>query len=141
MLGAMQDAQSFIARLDATVAILDVVTGRAEFDQVVENETGELLSMLDLVSVRGQDAATFIKAVKAAKLPPATEETVISRVVQLLSTPHKIPPASSGSGPLAGRGGAHNVGVVYQVFTSIVEYIPEKVWRHCAATRCGISII
>ena len=60
MLGAMQDAKSFIARLDATVAILDVVSGRAEFDQVVENETGELLSMLDFVSVRGQDAATII---------------------------------------------------------------------------------
>ena len=48
MLGAMHDAQSFIARLDATVAILDVVTGRAEFDQVVDNETGELFSTLDL---------------------------------------------------------------------------------------------
>ena len=37
MLGAMQDAQSFLARLDATSAILGVVAGKAEVDKVVEN--------------------------------------------------------------------------------------------------------
>ena len=141
MRGAMQDAQAFLARLDATTSIVTVVAGGPEFDKVVENETRELLLAIDNVPVSGHNAATIIKAVKSAKLPPNTEETVIARIVQLLSTPRPFPPASHASGQPSIRGGPHNIGISYQDFTSIINYIPQKVWRFCHDSRNGLPIL
>ena len=118
-----------------------LLAGRPEFDKVVENETRELLLVIDNVPVSGHNAATIIKAVKSAKLPPNTEETVIARIVQLLSTPRPFPPASHASGQPSMRGGPHNVGISYQDFTSIINYIPQKVWRFCHDSRNGLPIL
>ena len=78
---------------------------------------------------------------KSAKLPPNTEETVIARIVQLLSTPRPFPPASHASGQPSIRGGPHNIGISYQDFTSIINYIPQKVWRFCHDSRNGLPIL
>ena len=66
MLGAMEDAKTFLARLDATKAILDVVAGRNEYDKVVENETSALLSILEHIVVSERDAASIIHGVKVS---------------------------------------------------------------------------
>ena len=126
MRGAMQDAQAFLARLDATTSIVTVLAGRPEFDKVVENEKRELLLIIDNVPVSGHNAATIIKAVKSAKLPQNTEETVIARIVQLLSTPRPFPPAIHASGQPSNRGGSHNVGISHQDFTSIINYMTNR---------------
>ena len=48
-------------------------------------------------------------------------------------------PAQSHQG--VGRGGFHNTGIVYQDFTSIVDYIPEQVWAYCRECKNGLAIL
>ena len=54
---AMQDARSFLARLEATQTILAATQGRPTFDNILESEKKELLEALEHVSVRGKGAA------------------------------------------------------------------------------------
>ena len=81
----MQDAKSFIARVDATRAILATTAGRPGHEGVVDNERAELLLILGGITVRGQDAAAVIAAIKGAALPGDLEEALISRRCERLS--------------------------------------------------------
>ena len=152
MLGAtMADARAFLARLEATTAIIAAVQARPEFDTIVEAEQTELLQALGDANVRGKEAADIICAVKAAHLPAAVEEALIARVAQLLSAAHTASPAGSssgnpsshgsGSGKRSSRGGANNTGTVFQDYTSIVNFIPAKIWTYTNTARNGVSIL
>ena len=123
----MQDPRSFRARLEATQALLAATQGRPNYDTIRENERSELLKALDLVNVRGKDAADIIQAVKAAGLPAADEEALIAHVAERLTA---APSAPAPGQAQQSRGGPNNVNVTYQDFTSIVDYIPEKVWAY-----------
>ena len=81
----MQDAKSFIARVGATRAILATTAGRPGHEGVVDNERAELLLLLGGITVRGQDAAAVIAAIKGAALPGDLEEVLISRLCKRLS--------------------------------------------------------
>ena len=137
--GSLFLLRAFLARLDASRAILGAVLGRPNYDAIVKSETEQLVCALVGIEVRGSQAAKIIQAVKSSDLPPSLEETVIGRVAELLASPPACAPAAPAAP--AGRGGAFNVHVVYQDFTSIVDFIPQKVWKYCADTKCGIAIL
>ena len=134
-------ARSFLARLDATKAILAVTHGRPTFNNIVELEKRELLTALERVTARGQDAADIIGGIKSAKFPDDVEEALISRVCELLTAAPSpaIQAQSNQDGSV--RGGYRGAGLVYQDFTSIVEFIPEKVWTFCSQTKSGLGIL
>ena len=137
----MQGASvSFRARLDATQAILAATKGRPNYDMIRENERNELLQALDLVSVRGKEAADIIQAVKSAGLPEADEEVLISRVAERLTAAPTAPAQGLVQGFPRG-GGPNNTNIMYQDFTSIVHYIPEKVWAYSKECKNGIAIL
>ena len=97
------------------------------------------METLEHVSVRGKGAADIIGGVKSAKLPAEVEEALIARVAELLSA--APPPAPAQSHEAVGRGGFHNTGIVYQDFTSIVDYIPEQVWAYCRECKNRRAIL
>ena len=136
----MQDAKSFIARVDATRAILATTAGRPGHEGVVDNERAELLLLLGGITVRGQDAAAVIAAIKGAALPGDLEEALISRLCERLSeqAPGLEPTAQMPSS--ASRGGANNQGFVFQDFTAIVNYIPEEIWSYARESERDVHL-
>ena len=137
----MQDAKSFIARVDATRAILAATAGRPGHEGVVDNERAELLLLLGGITVRGQDAAAVIAAIKGAALPGNLEEVLITRLCEMLSAQPTCSQPQAKMPPWASRGGSNNQGCVYQDFTAIVNYIPEGVWSYARENQNASYIL